>query len=272
MVFFLRDPVVLVGDSAFDGIYGGRRALKSRIEASLRLFRRISLVRIAEAAGSDVVVFAVEEAAPRPYCVLFPYRYAEGARRYAREFPHIPALVFEGRRRELLLEESPVFVGTDLAADLYRAGRCAAVFAEASGGVLFYQDEQLGPAEREAFAQGLRDGGFEGTPLYLNAGIDYTAFEGISCVVVMGYPAFFLERALDIPVILFSWMDPGLTSSRVKLVFDDSPWAFLVPVVKTLYSPDWRTRIPSKISVLKPRIKEKEIIRTLETIMDVQMP
>jgi hypothetical protein len=271
-LFFLRPPVVLAGDSFFDSLYGGRRGLESRIRASVRLFRPVRVVQIADAAGPDVVAFAVEEAASQPYCVVFPYRYSEGAKRYARDHPQTPALVLEGRRREPLLEPSPVYIGTDQITDLYRAGRCAAVFAGAAGRVLVYQDEPTDSPGREALSRGLQDGGHEGVPLYLNAGADYTAFEGVSCVVMMGSPAFFLERALDIPVILFSWIDPALTSSRVKVVFDDSPWAQLVPAVKMLDNPLEETLIPSKISPLMPRIKGKEILRTLKGLRDVQAP
>jgi hypothetical protein len=266
LAFFLRAPVVLVSDAAFEGIYGGRRALQSRVSSSLALFRPVRVVSVADAVGPEMAAFAVEAAVSRPYCVLFPNRYAEGARRYTRDYPQIPVVVLEGRRRELLREERPLYAGTGLVVDLYRAGRCAAFFAAPGGGILFYQDEPLEPAGREAFSRGLRDGGWEGNPLYLNAGTDYTAFENIRCALVMGSPAFFLERHLDIPVILFSWINPALTSARVKLIFDDSPWAQLTPVVKTLERPGELTTIPSKISLITPRIKEKEALRTLREL------
>jgi hypothetical protein len=267
LVFFLRAPVVLVSDAAFESLYGGRRVLQSRVSSSLALFRPVRVVSVADSAGPEMAAFAVEAAVSRPYCVLFPNRYAEGARRYTRDYPQIPVVVLEGRRRELSREEGLRYAATDLVIDLYRAGRCAAFFAAPQGRVLFFQDEPLDPAGREAFVRGLKGGGWEGSPLYLNAGTEYTAFDDISCVLVMGSPSFFLERNLDIPVILFSWINPALTSSRVKLIFDDSPWALLVPVVKTLgRHPEKINTIPSKISLVAPRIKEKEALRSLREL------
>jgi hypothetical protein len=272
LVFFSRAPVVLVSDSAFESLYGGHRALKSRVAGSLALFRPVRVVSVADAAGPEMAAFAVEAAVSRPYCVLFPNRYAGGARRYTREYPQVPVVVLEGRHRAGGREEGPLYAGTDLSTDLYRAGRCAAFFAASGGRILFYEDGSLDLTGREALTRGLRDGGWEGNLLYLKAGTDYTAFDDVSCVLVMGSPSFSLERHLDIPVILFSWINPALTSSRVKLVFDDSPWALFVPVVKTLRNSGDLDTIPSKISLITPRIKEKEALRFLRELTALEGP
>jgi hypothetical protein len=267
-VFFSRPPVVLVTDAAFDGLYGLWRTRLKRIETSLRLFRPVAIARIAENTGSDVVVFAVEEAAAAPYVVLFPYRYYEGAQRYVGQHPDVPAVLLGNGIGVSPVDEAPLFIRTDRRTDFYRAGRCAALSALADGaGVLFFQDDLVSLDDRDAFLLGLQEQGYDQRPLYVGTNSDYASFESISCVVMTGSAAAFLEQDAKIPIILFSWVDPAITSTDVKLIFDDSPWALAIEAVEMAFGDQAPGLIPSKISVMERRIPSEGVLQNLKKVI-----
>jgi hypothetical protein len=230
-VFFLRAPVLLVTDAPFDALYGPTRALVKRVEVSLRLFRRVVPVQVPDGAGPDIVAFTVEEAARSPYCVLFPYRYHAGAVRYVDEVPGVSVFVLGGGQGQKTDAEDVVFIQTDTRTDFYRAGLCAALLArESAGEIVIYG--QVAAEWREAFLAGLQEDGVERAVKYLSVTDDYSDIQNVACVVMNGQATAFLEQNRDIPVILFSWLDPALTSQAIKVVFDDSPWALLTKVAQ----------------------------------------
>ncbi|MDR3145390.1 MAG: hypothetical protein LBU21_03865 [Treponema sp.] len=265
-VFFLRPPVLLVTDVSFERIYGGPRGMLVRAEAALKLFRPVKRVRLAGGAGPDMVVFAVEGASAKPFCVLFPYRYQEGAGRYAEGHPGIPVAVLTGRIRASGGGDMPRIM-TDTRADLYRAGRFAAVFAGGGGEILLLQDESLPPSEREAFELGLRDGGFERAPRYLRGNTEAAVPGNTAAAVILGPADHFLRQNLDIPVILFSWTDPGLTRRNIKVVFDDSPLALAAQAVAAVPAPGETAELPSRVALMDQRIPEKEILLALKKLI-----
>jgi hypothetical protein len=270
--FYSRSPVLFVTDTSFDVLYGVRRIREKQIELSLRFFRRIKTVSVAENIGTDMLVFAVEEAYRSPYGVLFPYRYYEAAGRYAAQFPQVPVVLFGGRIREAP-EEGGLFIATDIMTDLYRAGRCAAIFAQrGSGRILFYQDNSISSDNRETFLLGLREQGFEGDPLFVNAATDYAVPEDIACVVLTASSASFLERNLPIPVILFSWIDPALTARGVKIIFDDSPWAMAARTITMLSRGEWVGSLSSKVLLPRGRIPEKGLLREIQAATALYIP
>jgi hypothetical protein len=273
-VFYFRPPVLLVTDLVFDRLYGDLRGRKMQAETSLRLFRRVKTVQVAENAGSDVVIFAVESAAKKPYCVLFPYRYQGEAERYVREHPEVPATVLLGRFRNIG-DETSFGISTDTEGDFYRIGRLAAVIArtrnmapegepETPGRVLFFRDDMVSPEDWEAFKRGLKEEEHPWDPLDVWGSMDYTVPESVSCTVLTGLAEFFLEKNLDIPVILFSWADPALTPSRVKVVFDDSPWTQAAAAVKILAGEREPGNIPSRALVLSKRIPDQGLLRNIK--------
>jgi hypothetical protein len=263
-VFLFRAPVLLVTDAPFDALYGGTRALLKRVEASLRLFRRVRLVRVSVDAGSDIVAFTVEMAARSPYLVLFPYRYLEGARRYMEVFPETPVFVLRGRMQEADTE-SPRFISTDSTTDFYRAGQCAALIAsitqQTAGEVLLFQEEPIPVEWSAAFLAGLREKGFEREPKYLNITEDYSDTQNVACVVMSGQAVTFLEQNLNIPVILFSWVDPALTSQAVTVIFDDSPWALLIRVARMMGKEG--TSLPSEMVFPAERMADKNLLKQI---------
>jgi hypothetical protein len=273
-LFMLRAPVVLVLDDAFIGLYGARRTLIKQAGTSLKLRRPVKLVRIAAGAAADVAAFAAADAAAGPYAVLFPYIYRQGARRYAEQTTGIPIGVLgtppggdDGTETGNL-----VFIAADRKTDLYRVGRCAAIFARFGGGVLFFTGEVGNEDARQAFSKGLRDQGFENPPLFVDRGENYTLPEGIACVVMAAPAENYLEENPAIPSILFSWLDPGLTPREIKLIFDDSPWALAPAAVKLLHRPEepvgeaasGPVPVPSEILAPRGRIGDPGLRRDIK--------
>jgi hypothetical protein len=151
------------------------------------------------------------------------------------EAPGIPVFVLGGGQEQKTDAEDVVFVQTDVRTDFYRAGLCAALLAresmrESEGEIVVYG--QVAPEWREAFLAGLQAEGVERAVKYLSVTDDYSDIQNVACVVLNGQAMAFLEQNHDIPVILFSWLDPALTSQAIKVVFDDSPWALLTRVAQ----------------------------------------
>jgi hypothetical protein len=267
-IFFFRAPVLLVTDIPFNALYGIRRSQIKAIETSLKLFRRVKSVIVAENAGPDMVAFAVEAAAPAPYRVLFPYWYYEGAGRYAERFPQVPVFILGGRNRDPQVKGT-IFIGTDWETDLYRAGLCAGIIAQkaADQEVLFFQNEGLTPEQRNGFQKGLQEQGFEKIPKYLRITENYADNKNISCVVMNGQATLFLDQNSETSIILFSWIDPGVTATSVKIVFDDSPWALVGRIAKMIPGENGGKVIPSEILLLGRRIPEKGTVQNLKNVL-----
>jgi hypothetical protein len=240
VVFLARAPVLVLTDASFDGIYGEKRSNSARSGLSLKFFRRVKAVRINENSDTGMQVFALEAASSRPYCVLIPYRYAEGGRRYAEQFPDIPVGVLgvpflnsRGEEENVSPTGRIQFFRTDRERDFYLAGRCAALLAD-RGTVMVYHNRDT-TAFRDAIKQGMDEGP---EPLsrrdlqFMGPGAETSDFGGVSCVIFERADQTFFEKGPKIPIILFSWIDPDLTSRETRVIFDDSPWAQAVEAVK----------------------------------------
>jgi hypothetical protein len=267
-IFFLRAPVLIVTDPSFNALYGTKRRTVQAFNAGLTLFRPVRPVIIADGASPDIVAFAVEEAARSPYCILFPYRYNEGARQYAARYPHRPVFVLGRRNPEGTVEET-FFVETDVRTDLYRAGLCAGIIAQngEAGEILFFQNETLSAAEEEAFEMGLKEADFEKPAVYMSVNQEYSDNKKVSCAVIYGSSTQFLIQNIETPVVLFSWIDPDLTAASVKLVFDDSPWALVTGVVHMIAGKKPEQGIPSAAVIPGRRIRDKRVLQHLKNVI-----
>jgi hypothetical protein len=271
----LRAPALLVLDEEFTFLYGTGRSAAKKAELSLRLFRRVLVAPIAAGASPDVAAFAAAAAADRPRAALFPARHRQGAARYAEQAPGIPVGVLGGgalfRPEEA---EGFRFVETDKKTDLYRAGRCAALFAlRDGGGVLFFAGDLIDLEDREAFVRGLRDQGFGEEPLFVDRGMEYAPPEGLLSCVVMGSPAEnYPESNPPVPVILFSWLDPALTPRPVKIIFDDSPWALALGATRALGREGDIPPLPSEALLLRDRIGDSALRRDLQQALASKIP
>jgi hypothetical protein len=298
LIFFLRSPVLILTDAPFLSLYGNSRARIRGIEASIALFRRVKPVIIAESAGPDIVVFVVEEAAANPYCVIFPPQFAEGARRYAEQFPLIPVVSLENGSGEN--RGGPGFSGnpgplpgrmvslkTRREADFYRAGLCAGIMLLAGGGegpensgggpgnsgeILVFPEQALSGAERSAFLTGLAAQKIAGPPRFFKTAGEIPLARGPSCVVLAGPAGEYLEKNPKNPAILFSWLDPALTVREIFLIFDDSPWALAVPAVKLAVRGETGGNIPSDMIFPRGRIADKRLLQDLKRAARSDLP
>ena len=261
-VFFHRPPLLIVTDISFSQLYGPERLKRQNRNVSLSLFRQVIPVLVDEIAGPGLVAIAAEEAHETPWAVIFPSRYIEGARRYIEEKPELPVLIMGSSPR--IEGETFSMVHTDAQSDLYRAGMAAALLT-GDKTPLFYSDGALPDAQREAFLKGLGDQGFSEEPVFLNASSGYPSYSEIGCVIIAGPAARFAEQNLDIPVILFSWFDPGMTPWNVKIVFDDSPWTLAVNALKAL--PAEEITLPSSPLIIRDRIEDKGVFTRLKDLI-----
>ena len=269
LAFSLRRPILLISDQRFQELYGAGRARKSHIAASLRLFRPIRVILAPETGGYDILLFALEEKLHNPYCVVFPYRFEQEARIFARDFQEIPLFLLAGNARALASSDGLRIVSTDTHADYYRAGAIAALFATQNQGntgeIVFFQDFSITSEDRDAFQQGLEDRGYQGNPLYINYQADYIPPETAACVVVRtGAERFLLEKSA-VPVIIFSWIDPALTPDKIKAVFNDSPWAQLVPLLRKGIPQEDQSTLPSEVFIHSKRISDARLLRAIRT-------
>ncbi|MDR3123353.1 MAG: hypothetical protein LBU16_06195 [Treponema sp.] len=270
----LRAPLLLVLDEEFIVLYGSGRGVVKKAGLSLRMFRPVAVARIAEGASPDVVAFAAAAAAARPYAALFPARLRQGARRYAEQAPGIPVGVLGGGALSRQAEnEGFRLIETDKRTDLYRAGRCAALFAlRGGGGTLFFAGDLIDRDDREAFARGLRDQGVADPPVFVDRGTDYALPEGLSCVVMTAPAENFPENNNDLPIILFSWIDPGFTARGVKLIFDDSPWALAFESAQALQRQGELPPAASEVLALWDRIGDADLRRDLKQALKSSVP
>jgi hypothetical protein len=260
--FFRRPPILIVTDSSFSLLYGPERLERQLRRISYSFFRQVILVPVDESAGTQLVAIAAREAYGDPWAIIFPYRYFDAATRYRETMPETPVFVIGGLERFVLGNFS--FISTDSNIDYYRAGMAAALFTGEKR-PLFFSDETLSEELRGYFMQGLSDNGYSEEPVFLNASSDYSSWSEIGCVVLSGPAAAFAEQNMDIPVILFSWIDPSLTPGTVKIVFDDSPLTLAVEALKS--PPEGVSFIPSTPLILRDRIGEKGIYTKLKDIM-----
>jgi hypothetical protein len=275
--FFTRAPVVVAADAAFTSLYGRRRAGFSQMSLSLKLFRPVKTASIAENAGPDMVMVTVWGASHRPFAVFFPYRYREGALRYAREHPGIRLAVLAGREtpgRDSLPPETAWFT-TDSSTDLYRAGYCAG-FLAAKGKdaaenrqILVLQERIPVPdRDREAFMRGLEayqsgGSGSKGADLPARtqfAGPDWVFTrretpDGLNlpaCAVISGGAEGFFQEDISIPLVFFTWQEPAFLPDETVLVFDDSPWALIPRALVMLENGSRNGAIPSAVRGIDP--------------------
>ena len=253
-VFLCRKPVVFVSDHPFNLLYGEKRAIIKQKVLSLRLFRQVKTINIAEGAGPDLAAQAAASLSRRPLAVFFPYRYQEGARRYLKDRPGSVVVILGGRVKppDGGSDPEPLWFCTDIKTDVYRAGAFAGIIARLEEGqregntprIALYQDN-LTNVEIAAFSLGLKEF-WPGNQL-LSPNLEE---KDLACAVLLKEIRFNQE---DPPrrLILFTWMDPVLAPGTTFAVFDDSPWAQIGPAINLLKKGPGLGLIPSEITVIK---------------------
>ncbi|MCL2805378.1 MAG: hypothetical protein FWD26_05510 [Treponema sp.] len=286
VVFFVRTPVLIVIEQEFSRFYGEERIRKEAFQASLVLFRPVRTVVAANDASDDVVALAVTENSAKPFCVLFPLRFARSARIYREQNPQIPVVILEGRFTE---DDSPAAfaVGrypqdyflykTDIDRDFYRAGLAAAAFDNGKNGrIIVFLEQNIHSQAREAFLRGVNEykrreapeNNERPTPTssFFSSFSQFSETSNISCVVLTGTGIEYLERKTKIPVICFTWLAPDYIPDNVALIINDSPWSQVVQAVKMAKSGLPQGFIESKFTFINSEnIDSRSLHKILKT-------
>jgi hypothetical protein len=272
-VFFCRSPALLISDTGFDFIYGPGRTLAGQIGLSLRLFRRVERVVITENANPEAMVFAIEEKDKRPWAVLGHSRYSWGLEQYARQRQDVRVVVIgedpeaSGQPVRSGVPGEVELVYTDARLNSWRLGRCAALLAgETDGIVLVFQDGQNFPVQREAFLAGIREENENLSPLYLSPPSDYSSWEKVRCVVLGGRAGTYFDQDREIPSLLYSWMDPALSPFSVKMIGDDSIWALAFQALRAPSGGDGSAQrtIPAAFKIPWGRVGDSNLRKKLK--------
>jgi len=236
LVFFARSPVLVVADFSFIRLYGEARMRRENFRSSLSLFRPVKTVAAADDSGDDIIQFAVAEISSRPFCVVFPYRFATAARLYREQNPLVHVVLLEGRLFEDRRTDdyNDIFVyKTDIEADFYRAAAVAALIEGGNNGkIAVFAEAQMQIRCREAFLRAFDELETPPAPLFFTSFSQYSEISGLSCVVLAGTGAEYLENFSGVPIIFFTWIDPLMMPDDVVIVVDDSPWVQAVQAVK----------------------------------------
>jgi hypothetical protein len=269
--------VLVITDAPFVALYGEERLLREQRLASLALFRRVKPVMIADEASDDILQAAIEAASTRPYCVIFPLRYALTARFYRENNAEIPVIILEGRYSKegtnpltslIGSSRDDYFIyGADMEADFYRAG-LAAVFLDddKNGSIVVFVEPHTQRQGREIFTKTLKEleKPMKNYFFTVYSQQQVSRINGICCAILEESGSDFLEKHLDIPVILFTWLNPRLIPLNIAVIFDDSPLIQAVPAVKMAAAGLTTGRIPSRMTAIKSgkidRKKTKKIM------------
>ena len=275
LVFYSRSPVLIVDDEPFVSLYGKNRVTSKKILTSLALKRRVKQVIVANDAGPDILVFVVEEASSRPYCVIFPNRYAEGARRYHEQFPEIPTVLLSGRpdpgrrRAESEAESDEKMTFFEFASyselDFYRAGLCAALLCESNTGIIpVIINNEVQSQVKNGFIRGLKEQGVELDAVFARSSSELGNRTEFTVAVLAGSGAESLGTETESRVILFSWLNPELTSRDTVVIFDDSPWAQAGAAVKMAMENQKTGEIPSNTLIFSSKIADNRVLRGMK--------
>jgi hypothetical protein len=275
LIFLARAPVLVVTDAPFAALYGETRIQRQRASASRTLYRRVKPVMVADGASPDILIIAISSAASKPFCVIFPRHQSSAAERYHEQFPEIPVVLFGGAvpASGLPAPEGLLCVyGTDRETDLYRAGLFAGILADArqrqeaeagSQSFALWQDRAVTDAQRDLFSRGARERRPETGVVFVSSAGEMPNERNLSCVVLTGAGAEYLERRTRLPIIMFSWVDPAMVPKEIAVVFDDSPWALAVPAVRMAASRQPEGKIPSNPLIISGNSADNGIFRAL---------
>jgi hypothetical protein len=257
LILFARRPVVAVTDEYFSAIYGKEREKAAALECSIVTMRRVITFN-APADADDETLASLLISYRRPFCVVFPFRYAQTAKLYAQKAGAAAVFVLEERNLAPPPLEGVCYVASAWREDFYRALFIAAVLAKnlkktpsASGGeaneknegadekdgrVIVLSQETLNDEAGKAVKAGLKAGGIEGGALVVSSVSNYMLKEAESAVLVSSISSF-VQLAEDLPALAFTAAPADFLPFYVKAALDDSIWALLPAVVKG--AKDW---------------------------------
>jgi len=268
LVFYARSPVLVVADNSFIQLYGKSRISRENLRSSLALFRRVKTVAAADDSGDDMVQFAIAEISSSPYCVIFPLRFASAARLYREQNPQVFVVLLAGRFPQK--EETDVSNGlfvykTDIEADLYRMGAAAAAIEGGKDGkIAVYMETQLQTRGKEAFLRAFNDMETPPTPSFFTSYSQYSGISDLSCVVLAGIGAEYMENYSGVPVVFLTWIDPSMIPKDVVIVVDDSPWVQVSQAVRMAAAGSENGLVKSRFLVLNGKKIGAQALRKIK--------
>jgi len=268
LVFFARSPVLVVADFSFIRLYGETRMRSENFRSSLALFRPVKTIAVADDSGDDIVQFAVAEISSRPFCVIFPYRFAGAARLYREQNPLVHVVLLEGRPS--VYSRNDTFHGlfvykTDIEADFYMAATVAAAIEGGNNGkIVVFSETQLQIRCRDAFLRAFSELEEPPDPLFFTSFSQYYEIFGLSCVVLAGTGIEYMEQFSGVPMIFFTWIDPLMLPEDVILVVDDSPWAQVLQAVKMAAAGSAEGSIMSNFLFLNEKKINPQVLRKIK--------
>lgn len=275
LFYKFRSPILVVTDEPFTLLYGEKRTKIEQIIASAMLGRLVKQVLIADSAGTDLMIIAVEEASAGPWCVVFPYRYKDAALRYNEQFPEIPVVLLtshavqEWEKPAVSSDsgDSGLFFefSTDTKLDFYRVGRFSAIICgEQSGIIPVFINKTESDAGKEAFLQGFSSIKSESQPHFYDSYAQLSQNENFPLVVLAGSGTEYFDKNPRNPIILFTWLAPSYTSGETIIQMDDSLWAQLRSAVRMVKEGQKTGEIPSKPMIFSARIADNGVLRQLK--------
>jgi hypothetical protein len=281
LLFFARSPVLIVTEAPFVVLHGADQLRHQQISASRTLFRRVKPVLVADGVSPDMVSLAITEMSAQPFCVLFPRSQSAAAVYFHERFPETTVVLLSGFLPVPNLPPLDGFLSeycTDRETDLYRAGLFAGILGglkqddtqeEAVGRAspntyVLRQDRLVKASERNLFSRGINEQDPEAVVIFANTTGQIPDVKWVAVIALTSAGGEFMEKNPQIPIILFTWLDPAFTAREVVIQFDDSAWALAVPAVRMAEKGDSEGKIPSKPLILPHRIPDKNILRQLE--------
>jgi hypothetical protein len=270
-IYLVRSPVLIINDLAFISLYGEERIKQEGQISSLVLFRRVRTVSVADDAGEDIVRIAITDVSSAPFCVIFPLRFARSARIYREQNPGIPVVILEGRQSNdsiysvigQNLNDYYIYK-TDINTEFQKAGRAAvALDMGKNGKIAVFLDPQIQAQAANAFLQGMNS--MENPPqaLFFNDFSNFSEIPNLSCIVLAGSGAEFMEKNEGIPVIFFSWIDPSLLPVEAALLINDSSLAQTVEAVRLVSAGRKEGLLQSKFVDFKGDYIDRKILRKI---------
>jgi hypothetical protein len=273
IVFFVRSPVLIVTDQAFIMLYGEERIRSEQRNSSISLFRRVKTVAVTNEAADDIVKIAISDVSSRPFCVIFPLRFARAARLYREENMQIPVILLEGRNSNerylsVLGDVNDYFIyQTDVDSDFYKAGITAAAFNTAENGrIAVFLDSGILAQAGDAFLRGINS--LENPPgaSFYTSVSENIENPDIFCVVIAGAGVEYFDREMETkkPVILFTWVAPLFLPDDVVLIINDSPWVQSVQAVRMAAARAADGKIKSKFQIINKKNIGRETLRKIK--------
>ncbi|MCL2608360.1 MAG: hypothetical protein FWD94_00425 [Treponema sp.] len=282
-ILLAKPPVLVVTDPAFAALYGESRIARRQFSASLALFRPVRPVTVLDDASPDIIVAAIRAASGNPALVIFPRRYSSVAERFHGEFPEVRALILRGADQGGYFPRSDGILsvyGTDRAADLRRAGLFSGKLGlsgpggEKSAGSgplpqrihLVWNNRRMGGEERRLFSDAVLEADPEASVVFAASPSDMPDIRLLSTLSLLGGGFDFIDGNYRLPSILFAWLDPAFLPREVVVLFDDSPWAQVVPATKLALAGTETADIPSEVLFFSGENADNRTIRLLRRL------